>query len=579
MPQQRHYFFNTEKSPRIANVWDLISFFLIIAVIVMFALAAKEMAAPYLIGEPLPISLDPSFLPSYAARTVLRMIIAMGFSLLFTFTIGTWAAKSRRAEQIIIPFIDILQSVPILSFLSITIVGFITLFPGSLLGPECCSIFVIFTSQAWNMALGFYQSLRTVPHDLKEAAEMFHLSAWQRFWRVDVPFSMPSLLWNSMMSMSASWFFVVLSEAISVSNQDIRLPGIGSYIQLAIDKADMQAVMYAIITMLIVILLYDQLVFRPLIAWSDKFKSEQSPGERVSGSWLFNVLKKTYLLRYFAQLFAVVTDTFVNLFLSKRRSYKPLSLRKPWLVTSTSWLWTLLICAAFISSTVILFQFITTSITFEEIWHVFTLGLATALRVMILIVVSSLIWVPIGVWIGLRPQAAQVAQPIIQFFASFPANLLYPLVVIVIVRYHLNVEIWLTPLMILGTQWYILFNVIAGAMAIPNDLYHAANNFSVSGWQWWKKLILPGIFPYYITGAITAAGGAWNASIVAEWVSWGDTTLRATGLGEYIHAYTNAGDFPRIVLGTSVMCLFVLTFNRLLWKPLYRLAESRFRLE
>lgn len=317
MQLRRHYFSIKEKTVHLLNIWDISSFLLIFSIIALFAWAAKEMVAPYQIGKALTISLDPHMLPSYAVRTVMRMFIAMGFSLLFTFTIGTWAAKSRSAEKLIIPLIDILQSVPILSFLSITIVGFIALFPNSLLGPECAAIFVIFTSQAWNMALGFYQTLRTVPHDLHEAADMFHLSAWQRFWRVEVPFSMSGLLWNCMMSMSASWFYVVLSEAISVSGQEIRLPGIGSYIQVAIDHSDLQAVFYAIIAMFIVILLYDQLIFRPLIAWSEKFKFEQTADEQPAQSWVVNMLQKTYLLYYGSQVFSQGTTWFVNLFLQK----------------------------------------------------------------------------------------------------------------------------------------------------------------------------------------------------------------------------------------------------------------------
>ncbi|WP_427853178.1 ABC transporter permease [Legionella gresilensis] len=533
------------------------------------------MAVPYQLGDPLSISLSPTKLPFYAARTVLRMFIALILSILFTFIVGTLASKNRRAEQIIIPAIDILQAVPVLSFLSITVTGFIHLFPNSLLGPECASIFAIFTAQVWNITFSFYQSLKTLPDDLKEAAAMFQLSAWQRFWKVEVPFSMSSLLWNMMISMSASWFFVVLSEAIVVAHQQIRLPGVGSYIAVAIEQHNLAAVGYAILTMIIVIFLYDQILFRPLIAWSEKFKIEQRPDEEEYQSWLIDLIRGSQLMKRLRNNASIIKEKFVN---ARWLSHGPPVSKEIDLhhQRRLDWIWNSFVLLGIASGSWFLLEFILAKLKFSDILYVFALGAATGTRVIILIVLSSLIWIPVGVWIGLRPRIAQKIQPIIQFVAAFPANLFYPLIVIAIVRFNLSVEIWVTPLMILGTQWYILFNVIAGASAIPRDLYLAANNFGLSGWLWWKRLALPGIFPFYITGAITAAGGAWNASIVAELVSWGNTTLRATGLGEYIQASTLAGDFPRIALGTGMMCLYVLAFNHLLWRPLYRLAHERF---
>lgn len=579
MANIRYYFSSTDSQERVVNIWDLIALIIILAVIAIFAWGATQMASPYKIGEPIPISLDPWMLPTYGIRTVLRMAIALSLSLLFTFTIGTWAAKSKNAEKIIIPAIDVLQSVPVLSFLSITVVGFIAMFPNSMLGPECASIFAIFTAQAWNMALGFYQTVSTVPHELREAADMFHLSPWKRFWRIEVPFSMSTLLWNTMMSMTASWFFVVASEAISVSNQTILLPGIGSYIKVAIDQANIDAVVHAIMAMLVIIVFYDQLFFRPLLTWSEKFKFEQNPDEKSSRSWFISLLQKTRLVKLGGKIFVTFTDKFINLSLFSRAPEYVEKEPNPRLHKLYNRLWTGTILLFLVGSSYVLLHFITQSISYREILHVFLLGFATATRVIILILLSSIIWVPVGVWIGMRPRIAVTIQPIVQFAASFPANLLFPIVVMAIVAYHLNVEIWTTPLMILGSQWYILFNVIAGASNLPKDLYQAADNFGVRGWQWWRRLVLPGIFPFYITGAITAAGGAWNASIVAEWVSWGNTTIRATGLGEYITAYSATGDFPRIALGTGMMCLFVLVFNRVLWQPLYNLAQTRFHIE
>ncbi|MDI9819542.1 MULTISPECIES: ABC transporter permease subunit [unclassified Legionella] len=576
MHNSRFYFANRENVSRYINRWDLLLLILIFSLLFFLGWAGKQMAGPYQLGEPLPISLDPAMLPFYALRTVLRMFIALTFSILFTFIVGAMAAKYRRAEQIIIPAIDILQSVPVLSFLSITVTGFIRLFPGSLLGPECASIFAIFTAQVWNMTFGFYQSLKTLPHDLKEAAAMFQLSAWQRFWKVEVPFSMSSLLWNMMISMSASWFFVVLSEAIAVAHQDIRLPGVGSYIALAIERRDLHAVGYAILTMVIVIFLYDQIFFRPLIAWSEKFKMEQSPDEEEYQSWLIDLIRGSRLMKRLGQRAGILKEHFVNPSWLRRKKLKIIREPDYRRQKHIDWVWNAVVSIAIVSGGWFLLNFILTQLAVSEIVHVFLLGAATGARVIILIIVSSLIWIPVGVWVGLRPRLAQKIQPIVQFVAAIPANLFYPLFVIVIVRFNLNVEIWLTPLMILGTQWYILFNVIAGATNIPRDLYLAADNFGVRGWQWWKRLALPGIFPFYITGAITAAGGAWNASIVAESVSWGSTTLRATGLGEYIQASTFSGDFPKIALGTAMMCAYVLLFNHLIWRPLYRLAEERF---
>jgi NitT/TauT family transport system permease protein len=564
------------------NYWDILALLFVLAVITFFAWTAKQMSTPYQLGEVIPISLDPSHLPFYASRTVVRMLIALCVSLLFTFTFATWAAKSRRAEKIIIPVIDILQSVPILGFLSVTVAGFIALFPGSLLGPECAAIFVIFTSQAWNMALGFYQTIRSVPADVKEAARMFHLSAWQRFWRIDVPFSMPGLLWNTMASMSAGWFFVVATEAITVSNQQILLPGIGSYIATAIAAADLHAISYAILAMLIVILIYDQLLFRPLVAWSERFKAEYQAAEDADlpTSWVIHLFRRTRIVRNLGVKIARWFDYFVNFKLLRETEHAShahvhSAQHERWVEL----LFNLITFALALFAFIFLAGYVARNIALAEALHVFVLGLITAFRVAVMIILVSLIWVPIGIWIGLRPRVALYAQPIAQILAAFPANLLYPFIVVLIVTYHLNQNIWLTPLMILGAQWYILFNVIAGASSLPKDFLQAADNFSVKGWLRFRRVLLPGVFPFYVTGAITAAGGAWNASIVAEVASWGNETLVATGLGAYITQYTAQGNFPHIALGIGIMCLLVLIFNRLVWRPLYTYAVDRFLLE
>jgi NitT/TauT family transport system permease protein len=579
MPTLSKFFTNKGNVKVVPNYWDGMALILVVGVLGLLAWGAKQMSVPYHIGQSIPISLNPKHLPEYALLTFLRMLIALFVSVIFTLIFGTWAAKSKRAEQIIIPIIDILQSVPVLAFLSITVTGFIALFPGSQLGPECAVIFLIFTAQAWNITLSFYQSLRTVPLELKEAADMFHLSAWQRFWRIEVPFAMPGLLWNMMLSMSGSWIFVVASESISVANQQITLPGIGSYLGLAISNANIHAVIYTIITVFIVIFIYDQLLFRPLIAWADKFRAEQTAQDKSARSWVTILLQRTRILRYLGYIFHRVSDFFLNYKIIKIKSTRSSVTFSPNTTKTFNILWYIFLFLLTLTSLLSLGYYVLTHVSGNELSHVFFLGCVTALRVLIVIIIGTLIWVPVGVWIGLRPKIAEIAQPIAQFFAAFPMNVLFPIVVIAILKFNLNTNIWITPLMLLGSQWYILFNVIAGAAAIPKDLKQVADNFGIKGWQWWKKLILPGIFPAYITGTITAIGNAWNTSVIAEVVSWGKTTLTATGLGAYITHYTSTGNFPRVALGMSVMSIFVLTLNHLIWRPLYNLSQARYRLE
>ncbi len=580
MPMKLRVWRNNQFTSWQPNIWDIVSLLLIFLLFILLALSAMQMSTPYHVGQSLSISLNPRYLPAYALRTVLRMLIAMSAAVVFTFIIGTWAGKNKHAERFIIPVVDILQSVPVLGFLSITVVAFIWLFPNSLLGPEFAAIFAIFTAQAWNMTLGFYQSIRTVPHELREASAMFRLSGWQQFWRVEVPFAMPSLIWNMMMSLSASWFFVTAAEAITVNHQSILLPGIGSYISMAIAQRNTQALIEAIITMLIVILLYDQLFFRPLIAWSDKFKLESSEDGYRSKSLLLFLLHRTRLLVKFEEFIGLLCNKIINFNAKKQgalsKNYDDIKKESSRFLIV---FWYSLLTVFCISIVIFLIRFIFHTISANEAIHVVILGSYTSLRIIILIILCSFIWVPIGVWVGLRPRAAMIVQPIAQFLAAFPVNLFFPVVSLLIIKYALNVNIWTTPLMILGTQWYILFNVIAGASALPKDLLHVAKNLSLKRWLWWKRFMIPGIFPYFITGAITAAGGAWNASIIAEFITWGNHTLIASGLGAYITEVTRAGDFPRIALGLSVMCVYVLLFNRIIWRPLYHLAEKRFQLD
>ena len=559
------------------NIWDIVALILVIGAMVLIVYGGEQTTLPLSALDVSPVSLDPTRLPVYALRTTMRMLLALVCSIVFTFIYAALAAKSRRAELLLIPLLDILQSVPILGFLTFTVVFFLNLFPGRVFGAELACVFAIFTSQAWNMTFSLYQSMRNVPKDLEEASQSFHLSGWQRFWRLDVPFAMPGLIWNTMMSMSGGWFFVVASEAITVGNTTVTLPGIGSYVALAIEKQNLPAIGYALLTMLLVIIAYDQLLFRPVVAWADKFRFEQTASADAPTSWMLDLFRRTRALRALTYPFAAFNKAVSNLHVSMPGWLRaPASSGPP--SQAVDVLWFAIIAVGTGYAGLRAYQYLSATLGLSDVLSAVGYGFMTLLRVMVLIALATLIWVPIGVWIGLRPKLAERVQPLAQFLAAFPANLAFPVFVVIIVRYGLSANIWLSPLMILGTQWYILFNVIAGASAFPSDLREVAGSFHLKGWRWWIKVILPGIFPYYITGAITASGGSWNASIVAEVASWGDTHLTASGLGAYIATATEAGDFPRVVLGIAIMCVLVTLFNRLLWRPLYAFGERRLRL-
>ena len=561
------------------NIYDLAIFILIAALFALAAHGARQIAAPAAHLATHPVVLDPANLPEYALRTTLRMFAAIFASLLFTFVVATLAAKSRKAELVIVPALDILQSVPVLGFLTFTVAYFLRLFPGSELGAECAAIFAIFTSQAWNMAFSFYQSLRTVPRDLDEVSRHFGLSPWLKFWRLEAPFAAPGLIWNTMMSMSGGWFFVVASEAITVGDTTVNLPGIGSWLALAIDAKDIHAVLLAVGAMAIVILAYDQLVFRPIVAWADKFRFEQTAAQQRPRSWVYDLWRRSRLMRRTTAVMGWLNGCIAGLLHRAARPPAPAAPARPMVGRAVDILWGALVAAVVAYALWRIVLFAQESLTWDDVWIALRLGCYTLLRVAVLIAVASVIWVPIGVWIGLRPWASTRVQPVAQFLAAFPANVLFPIAVVLIVAFQLDPNIWLSPLMVLGTQWYILFNVIAGASAFPTDLREASTMFRLRTWQWWRQAIVPGILPYYVTGALTAAGGSWNASIVAEVASWGDTKLRAAGLGAYIADATAAGDYARVVLGIAVMSVMVVACNRLLWRPLYRLAERRFRLD
>ncbi|HTX58372.1 MAG TPA: ABC transporter permease subunit [Verrucomicrobiae bacterium] len=520
------------------------------------------------------VDLNPRNLPYYAARSTLRMFVALSWSTAFTLVYGYVAARSRRAERVLIPLLDVLQSVPVLGFLSITVTGFIALFPGNLLGLELASVFAIFTSQAWNMAFAFYQSLRSIPAELDEAARLYGLSGWQRFVQIDVPSSMIGLVWNAMMSFGGGWFFLAASEAISVLNQQYTLPGVGSYVAAAIVAKDVPALVWAAVTIAVVIVVVDQLFWKPLVAWSDKFRMEQSAAAAAPSSWVYDLLRGSILPGLIARVLRPGWDLIGRILGAltaprpRRAEVRPSSLADR--------LYDLVLLVAVVGLAIVAAAFVIRGVGLLEVVKVFGLGFLTLGRVVVLLIFATLIWTPLGVAIGFSPRLARTLQPVVQFLASFPANLIFPFATIAFIRFHVSINWGCILLMALGAQWYILFNTIAGAQSIPTELREMMADLEITGWLRWRRLIIPGIFSSWVTGAITASGGAWNASIVSEVVSWGSVTLTAAGLGTYIADATAKGDWIRITLGISVMSMFVVAANRFFWRRLYRYAEERF---
>jgi len=527
------------------------------------------------------LDVSTSQIPYYAGRTLLRMWIAFCFSLFVAISLGYIAAKNAAARAVILPALDVLQSVPVLGFLSATVAGFMALFPGNLLGVECAAIFAIFTGQVWNMAFGFYHSMVTIPTDMQEAASTYGLTRWQRFRTVELPASTHSLIWNSMMSFGGGWFFVAQSEAISVMNKDIKLPGLGSYMASAIERGDNHAALLAVLAMLALILLSDQLIWRPLLAWADKFKIELTESGQTPTSWVFNLLSGAQVFHWLSLHVWQPLHDALDRTLQRRRT--PARRTRPGAVN-----WPLRLASLALvgwlgyEALLGVFAAIATlhgALSLNTVGHIVWLGFLTLLRVLAMTVLATLLWTPVGVWIGFHPRAARFVQPLAQIGASFPVNMTFPVVVGLFVASGTSMNWGSIVLIAMGTQWYILFNVIAGAMAIPNEMKEVASMYGLRHWQLWRTLILPAIFPFWVTGACTAAGGAWNASIVAEYATWGNTTLKADGLGAFIAEVTKNGNTALIIVSIAVMSLFVVAMNKLVWRRLYGFAERRFRLD
>ncbi len=559
------------------GVGDVVVFVGVVVVLYVILRVGRGTTVSFAPSDVNTIDTSPTRLPYYAARSLLRMFTALGLSTIFTLIYGYIAGRSRRAEKVMVPILDILQSVPILGFLSITVSAFIALAPGSLLGLEMAAVFAIFTSQAWNMTFSFYHSVATLPRELDELSRNFRFTRWMRFWKIEVPHGMIGLTWNGMMSFGGGWFFLSAAEAISVLNSKYALPGIGSYAAQAISDGDLGKVWLAIITMIVVVLAVNFLFWRPLIAYAERYKLELSESTNAPKSHFLNFLRRTRWPAVAGRLRRRVADPLgraMRIFgTDTERLHVALGRRRLGDIAFS------LIVAGLIGWGAV--SLISYTIATEGIGvyaTAFWLGAVTLLRVVILIIVGTLVWVPIGVKIGMSSKWSRLAQPVVQILASFPANFLFPFATLAFIHFGLSLNIGGILLMSLGAQWYILFNVIAGAQAIPTDLREAMDDFGVSGWQRWRRLILPAIFSSYVTGGITASGGAWNASIVAEIVTYGGTTLTATGLGAYIAQASQDGDFAKILAGVSVMSLYVVGINRLVWRRLYRLAENRYSL-
>jgi NitT/TauT family transport system permease protein len=523
------------------------------------------------------VSTDASNLPYYAARSLLRMFIALGLSVAFTFVYGTAAARLRRARTVLIPFLDILQSVPILGFLTISVTFFVSLFPGSVLGLELAAIFAIFTSQAWNMTFSFYHSLVTEPKELDEAARLYRLTKWERFWRLDVPSSMIGLVWNGMMSFGGGWFFLAASEAISVFHHNYALPGIGSYVAASVAEGNLGHVVIAIGVMIVMVVGVNALFWRPLVAWADKFRVETSEAEEQPRSVTLDVLRRSHVPAIIARPLRPIgrgLDRITRPFgLAEHPLFESPGRRRTGDVAFTA-----AVSAGIAFGVYSGYTYLDRHGLLGQFPHAFVLGFYTLLRVVVLVVFATLIWVPIGVKIGLSPRLTRYGQPVVQVLASFPAIFLFPFATVLFVAIGLSLNIGGILLMALGAQWYILFNVIAGASAIPTDMRELVTQFRLPRWQRWRRLILPAIFPYYVTGGITAAGGAWNASIVAEVVTFGKHHLVAEGLGAYIAKAATSGSFAEVLTGVIVMSFYVVVINRLVWRRLYHLAETRYSL-
>lgn len=554
---------------------DVLLVLFVAAIAFGVARAAARWSAP--LSPNVRIDTSISQLPLYAGLSTLRMAVAYVVSLVFGLVYARAAAANATAERVMLPVLDILQSIPILSFMPGIVLALSAAFPGRTIGLELAAVLLIFTSQAWNLAFSFHQSLATIPRELSEAADVYRLGIWRRFTRLELPFGAISLIQNSMMSWAGGWFFLMASEQFVLGSNNLRLPGLGSYLAAAADAGDTRAIVWGLVALVTVIVALDQVLWRPLVAWSDKFKFEQS-GADASESWMLNLLRNSTVVAFLRDH----TIAPLERSLDRPRTTHARVRETP---TVPRWLRVLLglIAGAGAAALVVwggLAAFHAVSnLRGATWWAILVATLATFGRTLAALIIATAWTVPAGVAIGTSPTWSRRLQPIVQVIASIPATALFSVLLLVLLALPGGLNIAAVALMILGTQWYILFNVIAGAMAIPSDLKEAAGVYGLSGWRRWKVLIIPAIFPYLVTGLITATGGAWNASIVAEYVVFAGRKISTTGLGALIAEAADAQNFPLLLASTLVMAAVVILGNRLVWRKLYRLAESRYRLE
>ncbi|MBE2201738.1 MAG: ABC transporter permease subunit [Anaerolinea sp.] len=574
MSQLRPHFHTEQPIRRAFSLGDGLAFLFV--VVALYVGARLALSAPEVVTGPT-IVLTPRALPWYAALSVGRMTAAYVLSMLFTLVYGRIAAYNRRAEQVMMPLLDVLQSVPILSFLPVVLLGLSAILPEKA-AAEFAAIVLIFTSQVWNLTFAWYQSLTTIPKELREASSIFRLNTWMQFKTLELPFAAISLVWNSMMSWAGGWFFLMAAEIFTVGQRDFRLPGLGAFLHEAAEQNNFTAIAWGIGALILVIVLLDQLAWRPLLAWADRFKVAMVDDAEPPTSWFYNAWHNARLSHWLRRqvsdpLLERVDQGFVRRFPMPETSLTPIN-RSIWIGRIMALLPLAVLFYGAYRAGLLLF-----SVSLPQ-WQSISLGLlATLLRVTAALIIALGWTVPLGVAIGTNRRLATLLQPLVQIAASVPATALFPVLLLLILRLPAGLNIAAVLLMLMGTQWYLLFNVIAGASAIPQDLKYTTSLLQLGRWERWRTLVLPALFPYLVTGAITASGGAWNASIVAEYVQFGGQTLQTIGLGALISEATAQGDYALLLAATLTMVLAVILINRLVWRRLYLLAEEKYRME
>jgi len=553
---------------------DIAVFFIILGILSFIIYIASQWSAPY--ERTLEINLNPSNIPEYALQSLARIFFAYLLSLMFSIWYGYTASRTKIHEKIMIPLLDILQSIPVLSFLPGVVLAMISLFPGKRIGLELACVLLIFTGQVWNMTFSFYHSINTIPKELREVVKVFKMNKFSKFLRLDLPFSAIGLIWNSMMSVAGGWFFLMACEMFILEDKDFRLPGLGSYIQTAANSGNIEFVIYGLGTMILLIIILDLFVWRPLIVWSQKFRMETVPPEEERESFVLNLFSGSTFIKKAGE--------FLNNEINKieKLSYRKFAISEnPFIdkLSKITGIISLVVILTVITWAIFKASHLLSSLGFNDIIVILKAALYSFLRVSVALLIALAWTLPVGVYIGLNPRAAKILQGIVQIAASVPATAVFPVILLFLIKLGGGLDIGAIFLMLLGTQWYLLFNIIAGASAIPKDLIEISRAYGIKGLRRWKTLILPGIFPYLVTGLITASGGAWNATIVSEYVSFGGEIMHTTGLGALISQSSASGNFGLLLVSTGFMSLIVVGINRLVWKRLFILAKTKYILE